>query len=210
MQTGYSTALPSPHTTDTETNGSAHPRKRQRSAQKRPAHTARVCAGRFVYAGRHYTRWRPVSPKLTAMAASTLSITALVHTSHLLPQPLFVQRAYLLQQDDRIPGQSASSAPPARCVWAGCALPSLGGDGRRDNGGAVAVAGVVLHDQHRAHAALLAAHHGAEIGIVNVAASDSSYPHSSHSDGRSTGGTCIPRSLSIVPRGRGIYTPPRR
>ena len=51
-------------------------------------------------------------------------------------------------------------------------LAQLGGDGRRDDRGAVAVAGVVLHDEHRAHTALLAAHHGAEIGVVYVAASD--------------------------------------
>ena len=51
-------------------------------------------------------------------------------------------------------------------------LPRLGGDGRCDDGGAVAVAGVVLHDEHRTHAALLTAHHRAEIGIVDLSTSD--------------------------------------
>ena len=45
-------------------------------------------------------------------------------------------------------------------------LPRLGGDGRCDDGGAVAVAGVVLHDEHRTHAALLTAHHTAGGQVV--------------------------------------------
>ena len=51
-------------------------------------------------------------------------------------------------------------------------LAQLGGDGRRDDRGAVSVAGVILNDQHRTDAALLAAHHRREIGIVNIAALD--------------------------------------
>ena len=51
-------------------------------------------------------------------------------------------------------------------------LPGLGSDGRRDHSGAVAVSGVVLDDQNRPDAALLAAHHRGEIGIVNIAALD--------------------------------------
>ena len=51
-------------------------------------------------------------------------------------------------------------------------LARLRGDRRRDDRGAVAVARVVLDDQNRADAALLAAHHRGEIGIVNIAALD--------------------------------------
>ena len=51
-------------------------------------------------------------------------------------------------------------------------LPGLGSDGRCDHGGAVAVARIVLNDQDRTDAALLAAHHRGEIGIVNIAALD--------------------------------------
>ena len=48
-------------------------------------------------------------------------------------------------------------------------LSRLRGNGSGDHGGAVAVARVVLHDEHRPHAPLLAAHHGTEVGIKNVA-----------------------------------------
>ena len=69
--------------------------------------------------------------------------------------------------------------------------------------------GVVLDDQHRAHAALLAAHHGAQIRIVNVAASDSRI-HTVHTPRQKYRWDMHPKVTSIVPRGRGIYTPPRR
>ena len=48
----------------------------------------------------------------------------------------------------------------------------LGCDGGGDDGGAVAIAHIVLHDEHRAHTALLAAHHRTEIRIIDLAASD--------------------------------------
>ena len=48
----------------------------------------------------------------------------------------------------------------------------LRGDGRRNHGGAVTVPGVVLDNQNRPDAALFAAHHRGEIGIVNIAALD--------------------------------------
>ena len=63
-------------------------------------------------------------------------------------------------------------------------LPGLGGDGCGDDGGAVAVAGVVLHDEHRAHAPLLAAHHRAEIGVEDVASFHTVVHVRSHSAGR--------------------------
>ena len=88
-----------------------------------------------------------------------------LYPSHFLPQAFFIQGADLLQQDDGVLGQAAALAGQTQ-MWVGSlALPVLGGNSRRDDGGAVAVAGVVLHDQHRPHAALLAAHHRAEVGI---------------------------------------------
>ena len=63
-------------------------------------------------------------------------------------------------------------------------LPRLGGDGRRDHRGAVAIAGIVLHDQHRAHAPLLAADHGTEVRVIDIAPSDYAVLHdTSHSAG---------------------------
>ena len=52
-------------------------------------------------------------------------------------------------------------------------LAHLRGDGRRDHRGAVAVSRVVLHDQYRSDAALLAAHHRAEVGVIDLSALDS-------------------------------------
>ena len=43
-------------------------------------------------------------------------------------------------------------------------------DGGSDDGGGVAVARVVLHDEHGPHAPLFAAHHGRKIGIVKFTA----------------------------------------
>ena len=64
-------------------------------------------------------------------------------------------------------------------------LAHLGGDGRRDDGGAVAVSRVILDDEHRAHAPLLAAHHRAQVGIENIASFDYTVVHViSHSAGR--------------------------
>lgn len=70
-----------------------------------------------------------------------------------------------------------SCALRARCAWAGW-LAGL----RRDRGGdhrrAVAVAGVVLNDEHGAHTALLAADHRTEVGIIDISASN--WMHSFH------------------------------
>ena len=51
-------------------------------------------------------------------------------------------------------------------------LSHLGRDGRGYDRGAVAVAGIVLDDQNRAHAALFAADDRAEVGKVNIASFD--------------------------------------
>ena len=94
-----------------------------------------------------------------------------VHLTHPLPQPPLIQRTDLLLQDHRILGQAAALGRHLD-MGGQLGLPRLGGDGRCDDGGAVAVAGVVLHDEHRTHATLLTAHHRAEIGIVDLSTSD--------------------------------------
>ena len=170
-----------------------------------------------------YTNLLRGRPKLTAMASSTRSITApstrpirsrrrrlcrsapwtnAVPPAHPLPQAAFVQGADLLQQDHGILGQTAALGRHLD-VGGQLGLAHLGGDGRRDDGGAVAVAGVVLHDQHRAHAPLLAAYHRAQVGIINFAALDIRIHKRSHSAGRSTRKK---RVTFILPRSPGIYT----
>src|SRR5699024_10638631 len=54
-------------------------------------------------------------------------------------------------------------------------------DGGGNDGGAVPVAGVVLHDQHRAHTPLLAAHHGTQVGIEDISSFYAVIHSSSHS-----------------------------
>ena len=66
-----------------------------------------------------------------------------VHLTHPLPQPPLIQRTDLLQQDHRILGQAAALGRHLD-MGGQLGLPRLGGDGRCDDGGAVAVAGVVL------------------------------------------------------------------
>ena len=83
-----------------------------------------------------------------------------------LPQAVFVQRADLLQQHDAVLGEAGVRCPDidmrgqAGFVQPGC-------NGRRDDGGAVAVADLVLHDEHRPDAALLGADHRRQISIKN-------------------------------------------
>ena len=116
----------------------------------------------------------------------------------------FVQRSDLFQQDDGIPRQSA--ALRGQCDMGGqLGLAQLRGDGGGDDRRAVAVAGVVLHDEHRPHTALFAAHHGAEIGIIDVAASDACI-HFVHTPRQEVPAGQAPSITSIVPRSPEIYT----
>ena len=106
-----------------------------------------------------------------------------VHPAHPLPQAAFVQGADLLQQDHGILGQAAALGRHLD-MGGQLGLAHLGGDGRRDDGGAVAVSRVILDDEHRAHAPLLAAHHRAEIGVEDVASFHTVVHVRSHSAGR--------------------------
>ena len=90
-----------------------------------------------------------------------------IHTTHVLPQPLFIQGTDLLQQDHRVLGQTVLPGSQFN-VGGQSGFPRLGGDGRRNDRGAVPVSGVVLNDQNRSHATLLTANHWAQVCVKDV------------------------------------------
>lgn len=96
---------------------------------------------------------------------------ARVQTAHALAQTGFVDGADLLEQDDAV-AVEPHAAPLQGNVGGQLRLAGLAGDGRRDDRGAMAVAGVVLDDQHRAHPALLAADHRAQVGKIDISSFD--------------------------------------
>ena len=99
-----------------------------------------------------------------------------VQAAHFFPQPVFVQGAHLLQQNDGI-----FDEPRALGVYGDVGgqvgLVLLAGDGGGNHRGAELVAHIVLHNEHRPHAALLRAHHGAQVRVVNLS---SVYNHGFH------------------------------
>ncbi len=104
--------------------------------------------------------------KDTAIAASTC---CMMSSS---TRPIFSRRRFLSKV--RICSSKMMESRGRPLLWPGSSmcvgsfgLTGAGGNSRRDDGWAVAVAGVVLHDQHRAHAPLLAAYHRAQVGIIN-------------------------------------------
>ena len=121
----------------------------------------------------------------------------LVQPAHVLSQPPFVQGADLFQQHHRLLGQAAGVCRELN-VGGQFGLAGLRGDGGGDDRGAVAVAGVVLHDEHRPHAPLLAAHHGAQVGIEDVSAFYAVVHKSSHSAGKIV--TSVTRPQAYVTR----------
>ena len=82
---------------------------------------------------------------------------ALVQPAHPLAQTGFVYGAYLLKQYDAVPVETYALGRELDVGRQAC-LPDLAGYGGGNNSGAVLIAGVVLHDKDRTHAALLAAH----------------------------------------------------
>ena len=82
-----------------------------------------------------------------------------VHAPHALAQPPLVERADLFEQHHAVARQAVVGRRE-RNMRRQLRLVRLRGDGRRDHRRAVSVAGVVLHDQHRTHAALFASDHG--------------------------------------------------
>ena len=79
------------------------------------------------------------------------------------------KKVEIIEQDDAVPAQ-AVVARRQLYVRRQPGLSRLRGYRRGDNRRAVPVARVVLDDEHRPHAALLAAHYGAEVGVVDVSA----------------------------------------
>ena len=135
--------------------------------------------------------------------------------AHPLPQTLFVQRPHLFQQDDGIPAEAAALIHRKVNMCRQPGLARLRGDRRCNDRRAVAVAGIVLDDQHRPHAPLLAAHHRGEIGIVNIAALDTCI-HKVHTPPKEVPVTSSVRPLSFshavpefIPSDENSGTPPR-
>ena len=102
---------------------------------------------------------------------------ALVELAHALAQAGFVDGADLLKQNDAVAVEAGRAAGELD-VRRQLGLAHLARDRRGDDGGAVAVAGVVLDDQHRAHPALFASDHRAEVGKIDSSASNHVVSHS--------------------------------
>ena len=83
-----------------------------------------------------------------------------------LAQAVLIQGADLLQQDHAVLGQAGVRRPDVD-VGGQAGLIQPGCNGRRDHGGAVAVADLVLDDQDGADAPLLRADHGRQVGVEN-------------------------------------------
>ena len=105
-----------------------------------------------------------------------LGHAGVIQPPHALLQPPFINGSYLLQQNDRVPHKAAVAAGHVD-VRGQAGFIVLAGDGRRYDGGTVPVAHIVLHNEHRPNPALLAAHYGAQIGVVDIAALDGQMIH---------------------------------
>ena len=82
-----------------------------------------------------------------------LTHRAVIDLTHLFAQAGLIDGAYLFQKHDGIFGQPALFAVEGDVGGQPGFIP-LAGDSRRDDGGAVAVAHVILYDEHRSHTAL--------------------------------------------------------
>lgn len=110
-------------------------------------------------------------PKADDQAAIYSAHHGIIQMTNLFFQPLFIDGADLLQQDDRIFGQGIFSRGKGDMGWQLCLI-HLGGDGGTDDGRAVFVAYVILHDENGADAPLFAAHHRAQVCKINISTSD--------------------------------------
>ena len=90
-----------------------------------------------------------------------------VEPAHVFPEAAFVDGADLLQEDHGVLAQAYAASGDVD-VGGEPGFSGLAGDGGGDDRGGVAVAGVVLDDEHRPGAALLAAHHRGQVGVENV------------------------------------------
>ena len=90
--------------------------------------------------------------------------------AYLFFQPLFINGADLLQKDDRVLWQSIFGGGKGNMSWQFCLI-HLGSDGGTDDGGAMFVAYVILHDQNRTDAPLFTANHRAQVCKINISTS---------------------------------------
>ena len=89
--------------------------------------------------------------------------------AYLFFQAAFVVSADLFKQYNAVFGQAVGVLGQGNVRWQ-LRLVKLRSDSRRYDGGAIFVAHVVLHYQHGAHPALLAADDGTEVRIIKFAA----------------------------------------
>ena len=140
-----------------------------------------VAVVRSIFAGSHHGL--RVEAKADRNGVIYLFHNRVVQLAHVLPKTALIQCADLLQQDDRVFGQPAAQGRQGN-MGGKPGLSGLRGDGRRNDRGTVAVAGVILYDKHRPHAPLLAAHHRTQIGIEDVASFYAVVHIHSHSAGK--------------------------
>ena len=110
-------------------------------------------------------------PKADEQAVVYSMHHGIIQMTDLFFQPLFIDGADLLQQDDRIFGQGIFCSGKGDMGRQLC-LVHLGSDSGTDHGGAVFVAYVILHNENRADAPLFAAHHRAQVCKINISTSD--------------------------------------
>ena len=91
----------------------------------------------------------------------------IIKMSHFFFKSFFIYRTYLLKQYN---GIFCKTEFVRIYVYVGrhFGFAELAGNRRRYNGGTVFVSDVVLYDKNGAESALLTAHDGAEVGIVDV------------------------------------------
>ena len=94
---------------------------------------------------------------------------AFVKLPHFFQKTPFVYRTDLFKQDDAVPGKSEGTC---RQLYMSrkTRLVDLRGDRGSDHCRTVTVSHVILNNKYGTNAALFAAHNGAEVGKINIAA----------------------------------------
>lgn len=105
-----------------------------------------------------------------------------IQPAHSLPQTGFINCPDLFQQYNAVSAQSAALSRKLDVSRKSC-FSHLRGYGGSYYRRAMFIARIILNDEHGAHAPLLAADDGTEVGIVNISASDCAQSDS-HSDDR--------------------------
>ena len=98
-----------------------------------------------------------------------------VEVAHFVAEAFFIDGAHLLEQDHGVLGEADAFGGEID-VGREAVFPEAAGDGGGDDGGAVSVADVVLDDEDGPDSSLFAAHDGAEIGVIDIAAFDCHFP----------------------------------